>query len=148
MGQECGLSHTDDKLGDRQLDLSIETGKRPSFSSKLPKGSSIVFLVLKAFVSKLISSPRIIANIVSEREQRICFDCCKNLCYTNCAKFFPKRTWCCTLKFSLWKRGSSQDFSKSMQMFNCLPQRGYIKFCITLETLSMTRSPNHGTSPP
>ena len=71
--------------------------------------------------------PRIIVNIVSEKELCICFDRCKNLCYANCAKFSLKRTRCCVLKFSLWIRDSSQDFSKPMQMFNCLPQRGYVK---------------------
>jgi len=43
--------------------------------------------------------------------------------------------------------GSNQDFSRPMQMFSCLPQKGYVKICVTLETHSMTRSSNHGTSP-
>jgi len=40
-------------LGEKQPDLSIETSKRPSFSSKLPKRSSLAFLVSNAVVSKL-----------------------------------------------------------------------------------------------
>jgi len=88
-------------------------------------------------------------NIVLEKELYICFDHYKTLCYTNCVKFFLKKTRGGTLKFSLWrKRGSSQDFSKRMQMFNHLPQRGYVKICFTLETHSITRSPKHGTSLP
>jgi len=78
----------------------------------------------------------------------ICFDGCKNPCYTNCDKFFLKRTMSCTLKFFIVKKWFIlKSFSKPMQLFSSLPQRGCVKTCITLETHSITRGPNHGTSP-
>ena len=133
-------------MGDKQPSHSIETSKRPNFSSKIFEGSN--FVSNMPLYQNWFLHPRIIVNIVSEKELCICFNRCKNLCYANCAKFSLKRTRYCALKFSLWIRDSSQDFSKPMQMFSRLPQRSYVKICITFETHSMTRSPNHGTSPP
>ena len=52
------------------------------------------------------------------------------------------------LKIFIVKRGPSKDFSKPMLMLSCLAQFGHVKFCITLGTYSITRIPNHGTSPP
>ena len=83
------------------------------FFFKIAKRIEFCFPCIKhAFVSKLISSSKDHCEYCIKKELHICFDHCKNLCYTICAKFFPKKDKVLYLKIFIVKKGFIPRFFK------------------------------------
>ena len=90
-----------------QATESFHGDKREAkFFFKIAKRIELCFPCIKhAFVSKLISSSKDHCEYCIKKELHICFDHCKNLCYTICAKFFPKKDKVLYLKIFIVKNG-------------------------------------------